>query len=134
MNLPSKETGVKATGDAKQFSPDSANRVVWQSDQHQEASFEYQFLKRELCFLARALSETRQLENQRARDHSAIEVAGSLKESAGLQPRKLAPRFGVRPLPPLKTLRFKSAPESRGANSPGNRPPARSNHQEKLSD
>ena len=72
--------------------------------------------------------------NQRARDHSAIEVAGSLKESAGLQPRKLAPRFGVRPLPPLKTLRFKSAPESRGANSPGNRPPARSNHQEKLSD
>ena len=134
MNLPSKETGVKATGDAKQFSPDSANRVVWQSNQHQEASFEYQFLKRELCFLARALSETRQLENQRARDHSAIEVAGSLKESAGLQPRKLAPRFGVRPLPPLKTLRFKSAPESRGANSPGNRPPARSNHQEKLSD
>ena len=134
MNLPSKETGVKATGDAKHFSPDSANRVVWQSNQHQEASFEYQFLKRELCFLARALSETRQLENQRARDHSAIEVAGSLKESAGLQPRKLAPRFGVRPLPPLKTLRFKSAPESRGANSPGNRPPARSNHQEKLSD
>ena len=101
MNLPSKETGVKATGDAKHFSPDSANRVVWQSDQHQEASFEYQFLKRELCFLARALSETRQLENQRARDHSAIEVAGSLKESAGLQPRKLAPRFGVRPSPPL---------------------------------
>ena len=44
------------------------------------------------------------------------------KRSAGLQPRKPAPRFGVRPLPPLKTLRFKSAPESRGANSPGTAP------------
>ena len=134
MNLPSKETGVKATGDAKHFSPDSANRVVWQSNQHQEASFEYQFLKRELCFLARALSETRQLENQRARDHSAIEVAGSLKEERRPATQEAGAAFRRAPSPPLKTLRFKSAPESRGANLPGNRPPARSNHQEKLSD
>ena len=77
------------------------------------------------------------LDNSRIRELAIIRrlrLPAHSKRSAGLQPRKLAPRFGVRPLPPLKTLRFKSAPESRGANSPGNRPPARSNHQEKLSD
>ena len=123
MNLPSKETGVKATGDAKHFSPDSANRVVWQSNQHQEASFEYQFLKRELCFLARALSETRQLENQRARDHSAIEVAGSLKEERRPATQEAGAAFRRAPSPPLEDPAFQVCARVEGGEFAGEPPP-----------
>ena len=123
MNLPSKETGVKATGDAKHFSPDSANRVVWQSNQHQEASFEYQFLKRELCFLARALSETRQLGNQRARDYSAIEVTGSLKDERRPATQEAGAAFRRAPSPPLEDPAFQVCARVEGGEFAGEPPP-----------
>ena len=122
MNLPSKETGVKATGDAKHFSPDSETGLFGNQTNTKKQALIISSSRENCAFLH---APSLRLDNSRIRELAIIRrlrLPAHSKRSAGLQPRKLAPRFGVRPLPPLKTA-FQVCARVEGGEFAGEPPP-----------